>query len=262
VQIVLLKGTAYAVADLACAPGRLAGDLDILVPYHALTDIENALHKAGWQAENINAYDAHYYRAWMHEIPPLKHPARVMELDVHHTLLPRTGRIHPKPKRLLEKAEKIAGTPFYRLCLPDLIIHACVHVLQDGDLTKGLRTLVDVHRLVCAGALEPNFWDDLLAHCAVHEAGRPVLDTLTLCRHWLNTPVPAEVLGKLAPKRSWLRQTIWQNLADKRLQDPDGRSTLGWIARNYFYMRAHWRKMPPFLLMRHLLIKTLRRLGL
>jgi hypothetical protein len=258
-QVVLLKGTAYAVAGLPCAPGRQAGDLDILVARARLGDVEAALQAKGWQSEAQTRYDAHYYRAWMHEIPPLKHQTRVMELDVHHTLLPLTGRIHPKPEVLLAHAQKIAGTRFYHLSLPDLIIHASVHVLQDGDLTKGLRTLVDVHRLVCAGAEMPGFWGDLVAHCAAHGCGKPVRDALQLCQKWLNTPLPADLMTSLAPARAKLWQPLWSWLANKRLQDPEGLSTRGWLARNYFYMRAHWRKMPPLLLARHLLIKALRR---
>jgi hypothetical protein len=71
VDLILLKGAAYILADLPPARGRLFNDVDILVPKSALADVERALLRAGWTGGAIDPYDDRYYRRWMHQIPPL-----------------------------------------------------------------------------------------------------------------------------------------------------------------------------------------------
>ena len=51
----------------------------------------------GWLRMKIDPYDDRYYRVWMHEIPPLRHRERKTEIDLHHTILPRTSRLKPDP---------------------------------------------------------------------------------------------------------------------------------------------------------------------
>src|SRR3546814_11735984 len=76
IEFVLLKGTDYAAAGLSCAAGRQIGDLDILVGKHDLARTENALLKAGWEWVKSDPYDDAYYRAHMHELPPLIYGGR------------------------------------------------------------------------------------------------------------------------------------------------------------------------------------------
>jgi hypothetical protein len=85
VPLILLKGTAYAAADLPAAAGRSIGDLDILVPRAQLREAEAAVLGAGWEWVKEDAYDDLYYRTWMHELPPSFHRERDRMIDVHHT---------------------------------------------------------------------------------------------------------------------------------------------------------------------------------
>ena len=50
--VLLLKGAAYAAADLAPAPGRLFGDIDLLVPKAQIDAAEAVLMLAGWLASH------------------------------------------------------------------------------------------------------------------------------------------------------------------------------------------------------------------
>ena len=52
VPVLLLKGAAYMSADLPLARGRLATDVDIMVPRQDLGVVEDALLGAGWFYEN------------------------------------------------------------------------------------------------------------------------------------------------------------------------------------------------------------------
>src|SRR3546814_6551516 len=80
---------------MACAACRQIGDLDVLVLATDIRRAENALLKAGWEWVKSDPYDDHYYRAHMHELPPMIHKARDRMIDVHHTILPKTHRITP-----------------------------------------------------------------------------------------------------------------------------------------------------------------------
>ena len=92
VPIVLLKGTAYVMADLPPARGRMLGDLDLMVPRDRIDEVERTLIAAGWLSAELNDYDQRYYREWTHEIPPLRHPDRDTEVDIHHTIVASTSR--------------------------------------------------------------------------------------------------------------------------------------------------------------------------
>ena len=108
--VVLLKGAAYVMTNLPPARGRLVSDVDILVPKHRLRDIESALAHHGWEPVKLNPYDQRYYRKWMHELPPLRHRDRLTVIDVHHTILPESGRLHPDPQLLLASSRPLSKT--------------------------------------------------------------------------------------------------------------------------------------------------------
>jgi len=94
IPLIALKGAAYIAQGLRCADGRLPEDLDLMVPRDRLDEAERALVEAGWASQKTDAYDQHYYRAWSHELPPMRFAGHAIELDVHHTILPPVGRVH------------------------------------------------------------------------------------------------------------------------------------------------------------------------
>ncbi|MGH7811506.1 MAG: nucleotidyltransferase domain-containing protein, partial [Candidatus Binatia bacterium] len=102
--VVFLKGAAYLLAGLPVAKGRISTDVDILVDKADLGAVERALLEHGWEHTKADEYDQYYYRIWSHELPPLRHRERRTTIDVHHRILPPTGRHHPDPKKLLAAA--------------------------------------------------------------------------------------------------------------------------------------------------------------
>ena len=70
-------------------------DVDLLVPESALGAVEQALAARGWQTKELSPYDQHYYREGTHELPPMTHVERDVEVDLHHSILPRTSRLKP-----------------------------------------------------------------------------------------------------------------------------------------------------------------------
>lgn len=260
--VVVLKGMAYAIAGLPLARGRRATDVDILVARDALGRVERALLDNGWEQIKGDDYDDAYYRTWMHELPPLRHRQRGIVVDVHHALLPLTGRIRPDAEALRARARPVAGTRLSVLAPADMTIHCVVHLIQDGYLGNGLRDLLDLDGLLRHFGTDPAFWDDAMARIASIGAARPWFYGLRYARRVLGTPIPEGVLGA-ARRGAPARPVLW--LMDACVHaalappDPRGVSRATRVGRFLLYVRSHWLRMPPRLLARHLLTKASRR---
>ena len=57
VPLVLLKGSAYILAGLPAARGRLLSDVDFMVPSTALERVEETLLASGWEGVKLEEYD-------------------------------------------------------------------------------------------------------------------------------------------------------------------------------------------------------------
>ena len=190
VPLVLLKGAAYVMQRLPVARGRLFGDVDILVPQERLGLVEQALVAHGWEHVTLDPYDQRYYRTWMHELPPLRHRERQTVVDVHHTILPRSGRLGPDAGLLLEAARPVGGSGLRVLAPAEILLHSAAHLFQDGDFQGGLRDLLDLDGLLrhFAGA-DAAFWEDLAARASQLGLDRPLFYALRFTSRLLGTPL-------------------------------------------------------------------------
>ncbi len=237
--VMLLKGTAFVAAGLSAGQGRQIGDLDILVPRDRIDEAEAVLIAAGWEWVKPDPYDDDYYRRWMHELPPLIHRERDRMIDVHHTILPLTARITPDAAALI-----VSGVPLENglLVLPPegMLVHAAAHLFADGDLQGGLRNLWDIR------CLTDEFGDEAfelkLAACAAqHGLTREVERALRLSSHLFG-----EGAGLTLADRFYARRLL--------ARDGWGRPTRK-LTELAFYLRGHWLRMPPLMLVRHLWTK-------
>lgn len=146
IEFMVLKGAAYVVQDLCCADGRMPSDLDIMVRRSDLDAAEARLVAAGWEGAEVDAYDDRYYREWAHQVPPLRANGHVMEVDLHHALLPPYGHVAIDPVPLWQASVERGG---HRVLAPvDQVLHAIVHLFVDSDCTNRLRDLVDIAALI------------------------------------------------------------------------------------------------------------------
>lgn len=248
--VILMKGSAYLHAGLAAAEGRRIGDLDILVPRAALPAVEATLLAHGWIQAKENAYDDHYYRAWMHELPPMVHKERGGVIDVHHTILPLTARLKPDADTLIESRVAVAGGLFV-LGPVEMLLHSAAHVAYDGEFEGGTRNLWDIHCLATDFAQTPGFWERLAETADRHQLRTPVSRALRLARRLYGTYVPEALVG---------RMDFVDRLALRKLH---GRDHFGHqsakLSDRLLYIRGHWLRMPPLMLAQHLLRKSLRR---
>ena len=249
-RIVVLKGGAYVLRGLAAGHGRTFSDIDILVPREKLGEVEARLMVDGWVSQHRDAYDQRYYRQWMHELPPMRHIKRGSVLDVHHAILPPTARLKPDSALLLVDAVAAGDDERIRvLARPDMVLHSAAHLFADGELDGGLRNLWDIHCLLDEFA-DDNFWSELQSRAAHHGLWLPTRRAVRLAHRLYGTEVPTD----------W-RKTHWQDgFYIRRLtaRDAWGRGTRPFL-RLLFYIRSHWLRMPPLMLVRHLWTKWRKR---
>ena len=263
VDLVLLKGAAYLSAGLPAARGRVFSDVDILVPFAKLAEVEGTLMLHGWTTTHHNDYDQRYYRQWMHELPPLRHNSRMTVLDVHHAILPVTARLKPDSAKLLAAARPIGDDPRLRvLCPADMVLHSATHLFHNEELSQGLRDLADLDSLLRYFGRESEFWEDLPNRAVELDLARPLYYGLRYASRFLGTPVPIETRRRAdAGRPVRLSGRLMDALYDHALRPVAARDggLVTPLSRRALYVRAHWLRMPPHLLAWHLSVKAFRR---
>ena len=144
----------------------------------------------------------------------------------------------------------------------DLVLHSATHLFQNEELSNGLRDLADLDSLLRQFGRIPNFWPELTARAAELDLWAPLSYGLRYAAEVLETPVPDTVLSqsaKGAPPR--LLQGLTDSLWLRALR-PDHPTAADWLtptARSLLFVRAHWLRMPPHLLVYHFTVKALRK---
>lgn len=261
---VLLKGAAYAACGMPAADGRAPGDIDVLVPRADLAAVEARLQAAGWEPTPLAPHAQRYFRAWMHEVPPLRHRERGTLVDLHHTILPPRGRIAIEPGQLLDAAIVLPGLrPLAALAPEDMALHCIAHQFQDGEFRHTLRELVDLDDLVWDFGAAPGFWPRFVARTRRLGFGRPARYALIQARDLLATPVPDAALASFADAAPPPPVDELVRGAMRAALRASGRSPRGVgerAAARLLVLRAHWLKLPPALLARHALAKLTARI--
>lgn len=259
--LVALKGAAYLLLDLPNTAGRVFADVDLLTAESRLDELEARLNRRGWQTRRLSPYDDNYYRRWTHELPPLTHREREMEVDLHHNVLPRTARLKPDGERLVAAARPVPGSPYRVLANEDIVLHAMTHLMFADEIADKLRDLVDIHDLLRHFSGESGeFWPAFVRRAEVLDLRRPA---------WYSLRYVDRLLGPVTPDEFAARIDGWGPPAPvRRLMDrlvpaalfpfhPDRADRGGRVARLFLYLRSHWVRMPPWLLAYHLGYKFL-----
>lgn len=258
--VVLLKGAAYLMAGLPPARGRLFSDIDIMVPRAQIETVEGALFAAGWICDERDAYNQRYYRQWMHEIPPLRHVQRNTYIDLHHTITPPTSRFNVDGQKLLDRAQRLEAYPgLYVLAPADMILHSAVHLFQEGEFGHGLRDLLDLNDLLLHFSARAGFWEELLDRADALGLQIPLHHALFHIRRLLGTAAPTHLLSRVArlgPNRLSRALMAWMlGLALRPIHPTCDRRLTG-FARWLLYVRSHALRMPPQLVVPHLVRKA------
>jgi hypothetical protein len=256
---ICLKGCAYLLLGLPNVPGRIFADVDLLISEANIGGVEKLLNERGWKTKQLTPYDDDYYRHWTHELPPLVHVERDVEVDLHHNIVARTSRVTPSSDALIKRSTPLESCGYRVLAGEDLVLHAMTHLMFDSDLGDKLRDLVDIDDLTRHFVdSDLDFWNRLLDRAAELDLRRPTYYSLRSVSLLLKSEVPDPILrrirkwGPIAPI-SWLMdQLIPLALYPPH---PQGSSRIAKIARLLLFMRSHWIRMPPWLLAYHLSYK-------
>jgi hypothetical protein len=209
---------------------------------------------------DVNPYDEQYYRRWAHELPPMTHPQRQVEVDLHHNILMRTARLNPSAALLLADALDVPGSKFKVLAPVDMALHAIVHLFYGGEIDGALRELVDIDALLRRPfhGTQAEFWERFWPRVEALDLARPAFYGLRYAAGRLGTQVPPEIMQAAqagAPSAAVLR--VMDGIVRRSLfpRPFEGHDRVGSMARGAAYLRSHWVKMPPGMLVRHLSLK-------
>ncbi len=262
VPIVLLKGAAYLRAALPPSAGRLFSDIDFLVPRDRLDAVEAALFGAGWISDEHDAYNQMYYRRWSHEIPPLRHVQRLSVIDLHHTIAPPTSRFKIDGAELLKQIRPVPGCEGVFVLAPaDMLLHSAVHLFQEGEFDNGLRDLLDMRDLLRHFEQQegPSFWPALLARSRELGLQVPLHHALFHVDRLFGPVAPAALDAEIDALRPHSAGRAWMaRLLDLALRPNHPSCDTRWtgLARWLLYVRSHYLRMPPHLVLIHLTRKA------
>ncbi|MDO4627780.1 MAG: nucleotidyltransferase family protein [Planctomycetia bacterium] len=262
IPVILLKGAAYQAAEMPWGKGRLSVDVDIMTPLATLSTVEAALTISGWIPEKKSEYDEHFYRDWMHEIPPMVHLDRGTTLDVHHTILPRTGRLTVNADLLFHEIVPLRDN-LYVLGPCDMLLHSAVHMFQDGELDNCARDLLDLATMFqFLTEKDVDFWEKLLARSQELGVTRPLYHAVTFCEKLLGMEFPSTFLREVRRFRGGIVSRSLMAWAVSRTIEPEiaGEEKFSVsIARLGLYIRSHFLRMPLRILIPHLWAKYRQR---
>ncbi len=254
--LVLLKGAAYLGQDLRVARGREPSDLDILVPRQALDEAQRRLAHAGWREPPMDERDRRYYLDWSHELPPMSHGRYLVELDVHHNILPPRAGGMLDAGLLFSQLRPSRWQPWQVLSPVDQLLHSAAHLFFDSEPRDRVRDLVDLDELFRHFGAAPTFWDDLPQRAVALGLVEPLALACRFTRAWLGTPIPEAVRATLAvtgPGRARMRCLVTLMGSVLLPTEPDRvdpfrkRAAAGAVLTRY-----HWHRMPLGVLVPHL----------
>lgn len=265
IDFILLKGCAYLWTGNQASIGRLFGDTDILVRKSDLHAAEVLFTHNGWVTTKLDNYDQHYYRKWMHELPPLHHTTRHTSLDVHHHIVPPISAAGFDIDALWDRAVEDADYPgLYTLHPLDMILHSATHLLQEGEFEHGFRDLVDLDTLMLEFVDDSPAREALVARAADLGLAGHLYHALDCRRRILQRGEDKSLLEDLRRAagfgRSRAKAMGW--ILDHGILPDHVSMRPRWsgLARGLLLVRSHWIKMPWYLLLWHLYRKSMSNL--
>ena len=263
IPLIALKGVAYLAAGLPPRGWRSLSDIDLLVRSQDLLRAEQALQRTGWQLHgDFDGYDQRYYREWMHEIPPMIHSQRETEVDIHHNLAPPVSRVRIDADKLWRDAVlfQLEDRRAVRvLSGPDILLHNAVHLFMNDELRGGLRDVVDFRDLYRHFVSEnADFDQELVVRARELNCERPLYYAATTARRLAGLELSDTFINALRPfAPMWPFASIMHWLIERVLAPERLGMTSTTIANWLLFVRSHWVRMPPGLLIKHLWHKAL-----
>lgn len=190
--LVLLKGCAYLLADQAWALGRRTSDVDLLIQESSVDAAAKRLLEHHFEVDDkLSEKDTRYYRRWLHELPPIKHQYRKLEIDLHFRLLPVGDPSTFDASPLIERATAIAGTAYHWLDPVDRVIHAAINLGRTGEFRRAFRDMWDIRKMTEVALAEGDFdWGVLSQRAREIRISGTVARVMLLAQQCIDLPLP------------------------------------------------------------------------
>jgi hypothetical protein len=144
----------------------------------------------------------------------------------------------------------------------EMVAHSATHLFNEGEFGRSLRDLVDLDLLLRHFGSEAEFWTSLLSRARELDLARPVFYALRYAQRILGTPVPGPIMaaasaaGPGALMRPVMDALFERALSAEDLEHPERAVA---IARFMLYVRGHHLRLPPRMLLPHLVRKAVLR---
>jgi len=258
----VLKGAAYHIKDLDLAKGRTFSDIDLLFQKDHINTIENKLWFSGYLPAQEDDYDKRYYREWMHEIPPLQHIKSKVVLDIHHNILPVTGKTTVDLHALLANPSKVSGLHAIKTFSDEaMILHSATHLFHEGEFEKGLRDLMDLASLLSDYIKKYQSLDSLIRVAKETNLGVPLFLATRYVEHIFELSIlenDKTAIAQFFPSKLKLRILDFCFLNVFTPYHSSFHSKQKILAEFILLSRSHLLKMPLRLLIPHLLKKSFK----
>ena len=159
---------------------------------------------------------------------------------------------------LFEQAVSIGVPRLSVLGNADMVLHGGLHLFTE-DFSSALRQLYDIHLLLAYFADRNGFWEQLVSRAQDHRLGRILFYLLRYSEAVFDTHVPAKTKSAAAahaPNKILLAMMDRLVVAAILSSNDASNSLNGIIFQWLLFVRSHWLRMPPGLLVRHLLRKA------
>lgn len=256
--VMLLKGAAYLALEIPMMEFRPVSDVDVLVNLDDIPVMVALLKAHGWLSAQLSAYDESYYLDWMHEIPPMRHSARGIPIDIHHALLPRTSRLQPDTEKVWERAVQLPDSPLLVPCPEDMVLHCAFHAYHQGEFDNAPRDVIDMFDLLSHFTRDdPGFWGRLVDRAVEIGVVPPLWHALSVTQFIFDIGPPVDVQAKLDSlfPRTWSRDFV-QRLIRRVTSYPVQTDSKAARAQQLLHARSHYLRMPLPILARHLATKS------
>jgi hypothetical protein len=231
IPLTVLKGLATGRLVYDSPAERPIGDLDLLVPFDAMTRARRTLRQIGYESIGWAGLDrvARWQHAFRSEMPMLcTRPDRYgLVTELHWSLLEIPYYI--QRINMAEVWDDSAPMPGHdSIHVPDsatLLIHSAAHLALHHSRELRLIWLLDLDRLARWQAMD---WAEVIAKTEAWGLGRAVYTALNVSRSWLASPIPPHVEERLLQHMDEAEGNATWGLGDERAGRSRRRAMVSW----------------------------------
>jgi len=197
IPTILLKGSYLAKFIYQDIGLRAMTDVDLMVDRSNLARATAILRELDFSGQDLplNPKELEVYKHGS----ILKKPGKI-NIELHWTIADKDRGLTINEKDLWRCAEplRIASSECLALSPEDLILHIVIHAIYSDRLIRHARSIVDLAEIINKES-DRIHWEILFEKATQWQAERGLYILLYMARHYLNAPVPEDILAGTQP---------------------------------------------------------------